>query len=105
MSAFGAMPQINLRANRDLMGYTRLDFSSFLLKSLNVIGYETVLAVTVVAVSAPNVGVGKKMPDLMRRLELWKLRIQGLLDCISLLIPAFNFGGRTKWQRHEARQL
>jgi len=72
---------------------------------LDILGHETVLSVTIAGVTASNIGISEKVPDLVKRLELWELHLQNLLNRITILIPSFDLCGRSERQRHESLQL
>jgi hypothetical protein len=72
---------------------------------MDILRHETVLVVTIAGITASNIGVSEKMPDLVKRFKLRKLLLQRRLNRITLRIPLLDFGRRSERQTHEALQL
>jgi hypothetical protein len=92
-------------AGRSILPATRLAVSFLIAKVMDILRHETVLVVTIAGITASNIGVSEKMPDLVKRFKLRKLLLQRRLNRITLRIPLLDFGRRSERQTHEALQL
>jgi len=76
-----------------------------MVKTLNILGHKSVLAVAVAALAGTNISIREEVPDLVVWLEAWKLLLQSPLNATALVIPALNILRRNERQCHEPLQL